>query len=216
MNSDPLNESELEFVNDILMKYGNDDSILDVSELDGFLTALVSGPDVILLSRWFPEVWGGAGNQPEWEDEAEIQQFMGLLMQHMNNNAAMLTQYPDDFEALFNIRNHDEDAATIVEEWCFGYMRGLTLAEWPDLPENMEACLKAISLHGMEETFDELARLSIEERQQTVTEIEPAARKLHKYWLLERTKPVSVAKKNGRNDPCPCGSGKKYKQCCLQ
>lgn len=22
--------------------------------------------------------------------------------------------------------------------------------------------------------------------------------------------------KTGRNDPCPCGSGKKYKQCCLQ
>jgi len=21
--------------------------------------------------------------------------------------------------------------------------------------------------------------------------------------------------KIGRNDPCPCGSGKKYKQCCL-
>jgi SEC-C motif-containing protein len=24
------------------------------------------------------------------------------------------------------------------------------------------------------------------------------------------------AKKPGRNDPCPCGSGKKYKQCCLR
>jgi preprotein translocase subunit SecA len=23
-------------------------------------------------------------------------------------------------------------------------------------------------------------------------------------------------KKVGRNDPCPCGSGKKYKKCCLQ
>lgn len=22
--------------------------------------------------------------------------------------------------------------------------------------------------------------------------------------------------KVGRNDPCPCGSGKKYKQCCMQ
>lgn len=22
--------------------------------------------------------------------------------------------------------------------------------------------------------------------------------------------------KIGRNDPCPCGSGKKYKQCCMQ
>ena len=27
--------------------------------------------------------------------------------------------------------------------------------------------------------------------------------------------PVRTAVKVGRNDPCPCGSGKKYKQCCL-
>jgi preprotein translocase subunit SecA len=28
-------------------------------------------------------------------------------------------------------------------------------------------------------------------------------------------KKLSVSKKVGRNDPCPCGSGKKYKKCCL-
>ncbi len=28
-----------------------------------------------------------------------------------------------------------------------------------------------------------------------------------------KTQPVKVEKKVGRNDPCPCGSGKKYKQC---
>jgi len=26
--------------------------------------------------------------------------------------------------------------------------------------------------------------------------------------------PKLSAKKAGRNDPCPCGSGKKYKKCC--
>ena len=26
--------------------------------------------------------------------------------------------------------------------------------------------------------------------------------------------PKRVGKKIGRNDPCPCGSGKKYKNCC--
>ncbi len=33
---------------------------------------------------------------------------------------------------------------------------------------------------------------------------------------LERTRPppVTVAAKPGRNDPCSCGSGKKYKKCC--
>lgn len=28
------------------------------------------------------------------------------------------------------------------------------------------------------------------------------------------TKPIIKEKKPGRNDPCPCGSGKKYKKCC--
>ena len=27
--------------------------------------------------------------------------------------------------------------------------------------------------------------------------------------------PMTAEKKVGRNDPCPCGSGKKYKKCCL-
>jgi hypothetical protein len=26
---------------------------------------------------------------------------------------------------------------------------------------------------------------------------------------------ITVTKKTGRNDPCPCGSGKKYKKCCM-
>jgi len=30
---------------------------------------------------------------------------------------------------------------------------------------------------------------------------------------MVKPKPLSVAK-TGRNDPCPCGSGKKYKKCC--
>ena len=31
-----------------------------------------------------------------------------------------------------------------------------------------------------------------------------------------KQQPVRAAKKAGPNDPCPCGSGKKYKKCCMQ
>ena len=31
-----------------------------------------------------------------------------------------------------------------------------------------------------------------------------------------KKQPVRVQKKAGPNDPCPCGSGKKYKKCCMQ
>ena len=30
----------------------------------------------------------------------------------------------------------------------------------------------------------------------------------------EKKRPVKAGKKVGPNDPCPCGSGKKYKKCC--
>ena len=32
--------------------------------------------------------------------------------------------------------------------------------------------------------------------------------------LLNTPKTVTVDKKIGRNDPCPCGSGMKFKKCC--
>lgn len=29
-----------------------------------------------------------------------------------------------------------------------------------------------------------------------------------------KKEPIRIDKKIGRNEPCPCGSGKKYKNCC--
>jgi preprotein translocase subunit SecA len=35
---------------------------------------------------------------------------------------------------------------------------------------------------------------------------------IHKHHVLKR-QTINTHKKIGRNDPCPCGSGKKYKRC---
>lgn len=37
-----------------------------------------------------------------------------------------------------------------------------------------------------------------------------------KAWKEAHTQKVRKFDKIGRNDPCPCGSGKKYKNCCLK
>lgn len=34
------------------------------------------------------------------------------------------------------------------------------------------------------------------------------------YWEQKKSGTIVKEKKIGRNDPCPCGSGKKYKHCC--
>ena len=35
------------------------------------------------------------------------------------------------------------------------------------------------------------------------------------YTAVSETMPLKTGPKIGRNDPCPCGSGKKYKKCCM-
>jgi uncharacterized protein len=56
------------------------------------------------------------------------------------------------------------------------------------------------------------------------THCQPFVAELSALWRqqsLERQVPVAQAKvayatpKTGRNDPCPCGSGRKYKKCCM-
>ncbi len=45
-------------------------------------------------------------------------------------------------------------------------------------------------------------------------EIIPAERRRELYLEQKKSNTVVKGKKVGRNDPCPCGSGKKYKNCC--
>ena len=219
MNCDPLSEAELDFLESILLKYGNDDSILNVCELDGFFIALISGPEILPPSRWLPELWAGELPELDWAS-AEMQRFMALLLQHMNNCVMTLMEYPGEFKALFHERQLDGKTYTIVKEWCFGYMRGVALGQWPEMPDAQAEHLAAIDLHGNEGFFPLLEHMSPVQHLQSVLEIEPAALALHEYWLENRAPqrpntPLRAAATPGRNEPCPCGSGKKFKQCCL-
>jgi SWIM/SEC-C metal-binding protein len=51
-------------------------------------------------------------------------------------------------------------------------------------------------------TLDEWKEILSEEKRQEIAD------------LYRRSRTVVKEKTPGRNDPCPCGSGKKFKKCC--
>lgn len=219
MNTGPLTESELEWLDETITRYSTDKSIIDVSELDGMLTAILSSPLEIEPADWLLAVWGGAGNVPRWSADRERDRFINLTFQHMGDIAERLNDYPDQFEPLFGTREEEGQELTIVEEWCYGYMRGVALSDWSGLPEALQTELEAIALHGDEAKSSALDNFTADEFLESVDKIRPAALMLHGYWMAHpKVKPVQQpivnAEKVGRNDPCPCGSGKKFKQCC--
>lgn len=56
--SGPLTDREIDWLEEILMKYGMDDSVLCFSELDGLLTAILSGPNMVSPNIWLSAIWG--------------------------------------------------------------------------------------------------------------------------------------------------------------
>ncbi|XNM49083.1 UPF0149 family protein [Escherichia coli] len=116
-----------------LTKYNTDHAILDVAELDGLLTAVLSSPQEIEPEQWLVAVWGGltmAALGVRERDDALYE----LAFQHMADTAERLNEFPEQFEPLFGLREVDGSELTIVEEWCFGYMRGVALSDWSTLP----------------------------------------------------------------------------------
>ncbi|NER65597.1 UPF0149 family protein [Pseudomonas sp. MAFF212427] len=181
---DPLSEKEQEKLDKLLLKYGNDEAILSLSELDGFFAALVSSPQVVLPSAWIPVISGG--QTPVFRKRTEADVFYGLMMRYMNIIAVELFEDGDAFEPVFLESNLHPEPVVIVEDWCFGYMRGVQLANWPKLPATQAAHLAAIELHGLEENFSKIDKLTLEEYLASVDSIVEGARSLYRYFLSKR------------------------------
>ncbi len=148
---------------------------------------------------------------------------MSLVVRHMNDNAAALVDELDTFEPMYLENVRGGDAVVVVDEWCQGYLRGVDLAadEWraasPDIAQLL-APIRAFTAttdwraHELPET--EAGKLR--------DAIAPNVRTLHAYWLARRVEGAGdrarqrrASLRVGRNEPCSCGSGKKYKKCCL-
>lgn len=230
--SDPLDDEELVRLDEFLLNRiddetgdriaaaRDDEGILDVSELDGFLTALVSSPSVIVPSRWLPAIWGV--REPIWESADHFQEIFGLIVRHQNSIAATLLHDPQAFEPIFHEREVEGRFYLIVDEWCHGYMRGVALDAdaWSARDADIKELLRPIQLWGTEDGWQQVDAMSDADQAREQNAIPQSVRALHKYWLdrraLQSTPIRRASPKVGRNDPCPCGSGRKYKHCCLQ
>ena len=224
-----LTEAEIEQLSDFLLyridedadTEGKDEGVLDISELDGMFTAIVSGPVMIPPSQWLPAVWGDF--EPAWKSKKEVEAIFSLMIRHMNYIATTLMEHPEDFEPIYLERIVEGKTYLIVDDWCEGYLRGIALApdQWSAGGREL-AILLAPILAFTRETNWRARDYDGRELEALQMAIAPNVRDIHAFWLARRnenplgSQPMRRSEPRvGRNDPCPCGSGKKYKKCCL-
>ena len=210
---------------------------LTYHELQGFLFTVVSAPELIPPSDWLPIIFGE--EEASFTSPNEAQEILSQIMALYNTiNAAVLdppTLLPADCQLRDDVLTNFDDEAPIAR-WSRGFLHGHRWLEelWEDLPEEvaeeLDATLMALgffSSREMAESFHAEAtsgEQSFEAMANAIHRVLPSA--VAQDAHMGRSIATVLAEpdwdepekthdaKTGRNDPCPCGSGKKYKKCC--
>ena len=212
---------------------------LSLPELQGFLFALNAAPELVQPSEWIPFIF--ADEEPEFRDMKEAEEVMGALMDLYNDvNVSVRAKGPRLPPGCVFLdppmANLDPEAP--VSAWARGFSAGHMWLEdaWDRyLPEEMEeemgAVLAALGFFSSrslaekmaEEAFESgasvegLAEMFCRVFPDAVMEYAGVGRATYEAVLEVEDGPQSpkpAPAPVGRNDPCPCGSGKKFKKCC--
>jgi uncharacterized protein len=216
----PLTEQEFDRLEALLDSDLFDGKAMSLDALQGFLCAVISGPETIVPSVWMPAALG----EPLYENPQQAEEVLDLVMRYYDDIAASLQQGEG---MSFTVYHPDDSEDYDFETWCAGYLEGVELSEvdWYEAgdPEEVDELLFPIAVLARD--LDILR----EPDQRVITEKEKAGLEadcreslaatliqIYRYWLARQSGPTvrREAPKVGRNDPCPCGSGKKFKRCC--
>ncbi|MDH4276050.1 MAG: UPF0149 family protein [Gammaproteobacteria bacterium] len=202
-------------------------------ELAGFLFAMACSPEPVETAEWLPEVF--QGQAPGYHNAAEakaVAEALNEFYQTIKRDAA--AGAPNLPLACVVDANAMENLApeASLSLWARGFAEGhdwLSQVWDAYLPEAMEQELSAALMVLICFTSREVAdSCRIESTEKNVTLEAFVARMLTQFsQALGRYAQIGLAlcaealaetpvrsEKVGRNDPCPCGSGKKYKKCC--
>jgi uncharacterized protein len=211
-----LRDLDLEKLDEFLMSDRAPEDCMQLSDLDGFLTAVVIGPELIMPSEWLPVIWGE--DEPLFENLEEAQDIIGVIMGRYNQILQQIGGEADAYEPLFW---EAPDGSLLAADWAEGFMDGVALRRqsWRQLLESDDGRTLLAPIvaflhdeHGnslLDAEPDDLAEL----RRAATDLIVPSVQGIDAYWKTRRQKSRN-APRIGRNEPCPCGSGRKYKRCC--
>lgn len=203
-------------------------AVLTVSGLDGFFAALVSSPNLLSGEQWMPLVFGDGEHAPAWSSTEEFMAFFDQMVIILNRVADIYQENPNAYRPLWlNDASHSNAKAQAVYDWCRAYLKVASLWSMSDDSAVVFEALASIKQYADYRYLDQMGQMDAKAQMQVEKDILAAG--LLIYTEFEESRNIELAqfdknqqkqpirKENTvkRNDPCPCGSGKKYKKCCL-
>lgn len=223
----PISNEEFDQLDAYLMSEATPDETMDLEMLDGFLVCLAIGPEGAGSDDWLPEVFGG---ETPVDLPSNIHELIMRQAEEVASHfsTAAREKQPEDeplYQPLILQESSDDESwmDTLGQYWAGGFRAAIMLREddWVEaMDEDEELSDLVLDIMTLElgrhpeRTSEVLNRRSREDR---VDELPWLVEGVLYRWLERKFQVETVVRdgeKVGRNDPCPCGSGKKFKKCC--
>jgi uncharacterized protein len=135
--------STMDELDDYLSSDLSPEDCMQLSDLDGFLTGVVVGPELIMPSEWLPVIWGD--DPPEFKNDEMAERIIGTIMGRYNEIVQSLSADPPGFEPIFW---ETKNGLVIAGDWAEGFMdaMGLRPVEWAALLNDEKAGLPLVPI----------------------------------------------------------------------
>ena len=222
-----LSDTELHELGEFLLYEVESEEGMTLDCMDGYMHAIAIGPTTVKPQQWLPPIWGESQRMmPPVENIGKLNHILGLVMRHFNSIIADLEDTPPNIYPMWHSREFRGKEYDDAEGWSMGFVDGvkLSLADWKpllDTPQG-QAWYSPIGLLGEDDYGPDQDKLTKTPamRSKLALKIPESVVAMYEYWLplrkaiYEREVAKALRPKVGRNEPCPCGSGKKFKKCC--
>ncbi len=205
-------------------------------EMQGLMYVLNCAPTIVPPSQWMALIF--KGQAPEYDSDGRAQMIIELFLRSYNEASQNVQSgqplLPPGCD--FSPDPSDDLGNGDVAQWSQGFLTGFQFVQdkWEQIPDHLwdpfSQATATLGFFASREIAEELAedpneKLSVEELCKVFSTNFPSALQDFASITLHAADGglpnafdqdiKAPPKKVGRNEPCPCGSGKKYKKCCL-
>lgn len=135
---------DLDALDTFLISEGSPPDCMQLSELDGFLTGVAIGPELLQPGQYMPTIWGD--EEPEFADADEAAVVVGAILARYNE--ILVSIETGDFQPIFWA---DPQGEPVAGDWADGFVAAISLDPdaWEPLVRDEEGAVLLLPIMSL-------------------------------------------------------------------
>ena len=184
----PLSQDELTELETFLASDETpEDCMSSLEMIDGYMTALVIGPESVPSDTWITYLFNPEKQQKDlFASQERAEEISSLLERHIGAIADQFSNAAEEFLPLYEMFSYatDEERELAIEEWALGFILGMELCHeaWQPLFGDEQTAMLAGPVFVLGKITDDYETLSQEEKDELTDMLDESVIRMFDFW----------------------------------